>query len=190
MKKSLGAKAVVYPAPVFVVGSYDREGKPDAATASWGGICCSQPPCVAVSFRNTTRSYENIMKRKAFTISIPSEQHLKAVDYLGLISAKTQALDKWAETKLTPEKSHLVDAPYVKEFGIVLECKVIDIAEIGIYAQFVGEILDVQADSSLMGVGGAVDLRKLKPLVYSPDSQEYFGVGQRLGQVCSPGKSI
>jgi flavin reductase (DIM6/NTAB) family NADH-FMN oxidoreductase RutF len=39
MKKSLGAKTLVYPAPVFVVGTYDAQGKPNVMTASWGGAC-------------------------------------------------------------------------------------------------------------------------------------------------------
>src|SRR5208283_3526259 len=51
MKASLGAKTLVYPTPVFVVGTYDKDGKPNVMTASWGGICYSQPPCVAVSLR-------------------------------------------------------------------------------------------------------------------------------------------
>ena len=76
MKKSLGAKTLVYPTPVFVVGTYDANGKPNVMTASWGGICCSQPPCVAVSLRKATATYGNIVARKAFTISIPSETYV------------------------------------------------------------------------------------------------------------------
>ena len=34
MKKSHGAKTLVYPTPVFVVGTYDKAGKPNAMTAS------------------------------------------------------------------------------------------------------------------------------------------------------------
>ena len=188
MKQSLGAKALIFPAPVLVVGSYDKAGKPDAATASWGGICCSQPPCIAVSLRKSTCSYENIMHRKAFTISIPSEQHLKAADFFGVMSAHT--VNKWVETKLTSAKSRLVDAPYVKEFSLVLECKVIDIAELGMHTQFVGEIVDVKADEAALGDGGTVDIKKLAPLIYSPDSQEYYGVGKRLGQVFSASKNV
>ena len=71
MNKSLGAKTLIYPAPVLVVGTYDKAGKPNVMTASWGGICCSQPPCIAVSLRKATYSYNNILERKAFTISIP-----------------------------------------------------------------------------------------------------------------------
>jgi hypothetical protein len=44
MKKSMGAKTVVYPTPVFVVGTYDGQGKANVMTAAWGGICCSRPP--------------------------------------------------------------------------------------------------------------------------------------------------
>ncbi len=88
MKKSLGAKTLVYPTPVFVVGSYDANGKPNVMTASWGGICCSQPPCVAGSLRKATATYGNIVARKAFTISIPSEAHVQAVDYFGLVSGR------------------------------------------------------------------------------------------------------
>jgi flavin reductase (DIM6/NTAB) family NADH-FMN oxidoreductase RutF len=63
MKKSIGAQSLVYPAPVFVVGTYDLEEKPNVMTAAWGGICCSVPPCVAVSIREATYSYRKIRQR-------------------------------------------------------------------------------------------------------------------------------
>ena len=54
MKKSLGGKTIIYPTPVLLVGTYDTDGKPNAITAAWGGICCSKPPCVSVSLRKAT----------------------------------------------------------------------------------------------------------------------------------------
>ena len=51
MKRSLGAKTLICPVPAWIVGSYDKQGKPNGMTAAWGGICCSQPPCLAVSLR-------------------------------------------------------------------------------------------------------------------------------------------
>ena len=71
MKKSLGADTLIYPTPTWVVGTYDKEGKPNLMTIAWGGICCSQPPCLAVSLRKATYSYSNIIERKAFTVSVP-----------------------------------------------------------------------------------------------------------------------
>ena len=188
MKRSLGAKTLVYPTPVFIVGTYDQAGKPNAMTASWGGICCSQPPCVAVSLRKTTYSHANIVDRGAFTISIPSEKYVKEVDYFGLVSGRS--LDKFAATKLTPVKSKLVDAPYVKEFPLVMECKLVHVAELGLHTQFIGEVIDAKADDSIIGDSGAIDVKKLKPLVFTPDTQDYYGIGTCKGKVFSAGKGI
>ena len=188
MMKSLGAKTLIYPAPVLVVGTYDKAGKPNVMTASWGGICCSQPPCVAVSLRNATHSHGNILERQAFTISIPSEKHVKEADYFGLVSGRS--MDKFAATKLTAVKSKLVDAPYVKEFPLVLECKLVHVAELGLHTQFVGEVIDAKADESIIGDRGAIDIRKLKPLVFTPDTQDYYGIGAFKGKVFSAGKGI
>jgi hypothetical protein len=86
MKKSLGAKTLAYPTPVWLVGTYDQEGRPNIMTAAWAAICCSKPPCVAVSLRKATYSYGNIVARQAFTISIPAETHVKEADYVGTAS--------------------------------------------------------------------------------------------------------
>jgi flavin reductase (DIM6/NTAB) family NADH-FMN oxidoreductase RutF len=188
MMKSLGAKTLIYPAPVLVVGTYDKAGKPNVMTASWGGICCSQPPCVAVSLRKVTSSHANILERQAFTISIPSEKHVKEADYFGLVSGRS--IDKFAATKLTAAKSKLVDAPYVKEFPLVLECKLVHVAELGLHTQFIGEVIDAKADESIIGDGGAIDIKKLKPLVFTPDTQDYYGIGKFAGKVFTAGKGI
>jgi len=188
MIKSLGPKTLIYPAPVLVVGTYDKAGKPNVMTASWGGICCSQPPCVAVSLRKATSSHGNIMDRGAFTVSIPSEKYVKEVDYFGLVSGRS--MDKFAATKLTPVKSKLVDAPYVKEFPLVMECKLVHVAELGLHTQFVGEVIDAKADESIIGDSGAIDIKKLKPLVFAPDTQDYYGIGSFKGKVFSAGKGI
>jgi flavin reductase (DIM6/NTAB) family NADH-FMN oxidoreductase RutF len=188
MNKSLGAKTLIYPAPVLVVGTYDKAGKPNVMTASWGGICCSQPPCVAVSLRKATYSYASILERKAFTISIPSEKHVKEADYFGLVSGRS--IDKFAATKLTAVRSKLVDAPYVKEFPLVLECKLVHVVELGLHTQFVGEVMDAKIDEDIVGDGGAIDVKKLKPLVFMPDTQDYYGIGNYVGKVFSAGKGI
>ena len=188
MKKSLGAKTLIYPTPVFVVGTYDKAGKPNVMTASWGGICCSQPPCVAVSLRKATYTHGNILARKAFTISIPSEEHVKQVDYFGLVSGRSA--DKFAATNLTPVRSELVDAPYVKEFSLVVECKLAHVIELGLHTQFVGEVMDVKAEDSVMVKGGLLEITKVKPLVFAPDTQAYYGIGIFIGQAFSVGKGI
>jgi flavin reductase (DIM6/NTAB) family NADH-FMN oxidoreductase RutF len=188
MKKSLGAKTIVYPTPVFVVGSYDKSDRPNVMTASWGGLCCSSPPCIAVALRKVTYSHGNITGRKAFTINIPSEAYLKEADYFGLVSGKDT--DKFAATGLIPVRSELVDAPYVKEFPFVLECKLIHTIEIGLHTQFIGEIVDIKAEESMLDEKGGLDIGKVKPFLFAPESRNYYGIGKYLGKAFSAGKEI
>src|SRR5665811_686839 len=86
MKKSLGAKTIALPVPAWAIGTYDAEGKPNVMTAAWTGICCSRPPCMTVSLREATSSHGNIVARRAFTISIPSEGQVREIDYIGVVS--------------------------------------------------------------------------------------------------------
>jgi flavin reductase (DIM6/NTAB) family NADH-FMN oxidoreductase RutF len=188
MKKSLGAETLVYPTPTWVVGTYDREGKPNLMTAAWAGICCSDPPCIAVSLRKATYSYGNIVQRRAFTINVPSEEHVKLADFLGLVTGRT--LDKFAAAKLTPVRSELVDAPYVAEFPMVLECQVRHEIEIGLHIQFIGEIMDVKAEESVLGDDGLPRVEKVRPIVFEPLNHTYHGIGACLGEAFAIGKEI
>lgn len=38
MRKNFGAKAILYPMPVLIIGTYDENGKPNAMNAAWGGF--------------------------------------------------------------------------------------------------------------------------------------------------------
>lgn len=188
MKKSVGAKTLVYPAPVWIVGSYDAEGKPNGMTAAWGGICCSSPPCVSVSLRKATYSYGSIMEREAFTLNLPSEKYASEADYFGMASGKNT--DKFSAAGLTPIRSEHVDAPYIEEFPMILECKLRHTLEVGLHTLFVGEIMDVKADEDVFGENGHPDIEKVRPLVFSPEARAYHGIGQYVGAAFSIGKEI
>jgi len=188
MKKSLGVKTLAFPTPVWIVGTYDREGKPNVMTVAWGGICCSEPKCINISLRKNRYSYDNIMERKAFTINIPSEKHIREADFFGIATGRKT--DKFVDTGLTPIKSDLVDAPYVKEFPLILECKMTHNVEIGLHTQFIGEIVDVKADESVLGEEGLPEMNKVLPILFAPEIRTYHGVGKTLGKAFSIGKEI
>lgn len=188
MKKSLGARTLSYPTPVWLVGTYDVEGKPNIMTAAWAAIVCSKPPCVGVSLRKATYSYGNIIARKAFTINVPSEKQVKEADYCGIASGRE--VDKFAKCGFTAVRSDLVDAPYVQECPLVLECKVIHTVEIGLHTQFIGEILDVKADPGVLGEKGLPDIEKIRPLIFGPEIRTYHGIGAYIGQAFAIGKDL
>lgn len=188
MKKSLGAKTILYPTPVLVVGSYDAAGRANVMTAAWGGIACSKPPCVSVSLRAATASHGNIMVRKAFTISLPSADHAAESDYFGIASGRDQ--DKFKTSGLTAVRSDIVDAPYVGEFPLVLECSVVAVHELGLHTQFIGEIKDVKIDAAALGDDGRIDLDRLRPILFAPEEMTYRAVGPVVGKAFSMGKGL
>lgn len=187
MKKSVGAKTLLFPTPVLMVGTYDQTGKPNLMNAAWGGICCSQPPCVAVSLRKATHTHAAIVARNAFTVGIACETRMVEADYVGITSGRD--VDKFAVTGLTPVRSELVDAPYAAEFPVVLECRLLQIVEIGLHTQFIGEIVDVKADTEVFGDDGFIDIMKIKPLIYDTSHKGYHGIGPLLGKAFSVGKT-
>ena len=188
MKQSMGAKTLIYPAPVLVVGSYDADGRPNVMTAAWGGIACSKPPCLCISLRKATASHGNIVARKAFTISLPSRGQAVQADYFGLVSGRKA--DKFAVTGLTAVAAEFVDAPYVAEFPLVVECELVQVHELGLHTQFIGEIKDVKIDEGCLDAQGHIDLGKLDPVALALEAGGYFAFGELIGPAFAIGKGL
>jgi flavin reductase (DIM6/NTAB) family NADH-FMN oxidoreductase RutF len=96
--------------------------------------------------------------------------------------------DKSKEMGLMPVESALVDAPYVGEFPMILECRVIHHYEIGLHTHFVGEILDVKIEQAMLTDAGKPDIGKIRPFVFSPDVGQYHGIGKFVGKAFEIGK--
>ena len=169
------------PSPVWLICSYDTGGTANMMTASWAGVVCSDPPCVAVSLREATYTFGNIMSRGAYTVNIPSEELAHAAAYAGTVSGRDT--DKFADTGLTAARSGLVDAPYIEECGLVIECRLIKTVELGLHTMFIGEIIDVKADREILGENGSPDPEKHRPFIYSVGGYGFYGLGGRIGSV-------
>lgn len=181
----MGAKVLAMPSPVWVVGTYGENDVPNIMTAAWAGICCSVPPCVTVSLQKPRATYDNILKHKSFTISIPSSSQAAEADYVGIVSGKTT--DKFAAAHLTAVKSELVDAPYVGEFPLILECRLLQTVELGSHTQFIGEIVDIKVEDDVLDEKGIISSEKVSPFVFSPSDRSYYRIGDQLGQAFSIG---
>ncbi len=188
MKKSLGAKTIGYPLPAYLVGTYDQNNVPNIMTAAWSGICCSSPPCIYVSVTRARYTYNNLKHSKAFSINIPDKSHIKVVDYAGIYSGKDQ--NKFEALGLNAVRSDIVNAPYIEEFSVILECEVIKEIEIGSHVQFIGEIKDIKADVDVLNTSeNLTDIEKIQPIFYTPE-REYYGIGKKLGRAFSIGKDL
>lgn len=181
----LGPRTLTYPMPALLVGSYDAEGRANIMTAAWGGICCSTPPCMAVSVRHERWTHKAILERRAFTVNVPSTALVAQTDLAGMVSGAV--MDKFAATGLTAVHSTLVDAPYVAQCPLVLECELIQTLDLGSHTQMVGKILDVSALESCMD-GDQPDISRVAPLVYDGASRRYYGLGREVAQAYAAGR--
>ncbi len=131
-----------YATPIFVIGTYDKKGKPNAMNAVLGEMSCSDPQHISISIKETTSTHKNILDKEAFTVNIPSQTYIKEAS--DLIKGCEKNDDRFTTTGLTPVKSELVDAPYIKEFPLALECKLVNTTERGLCTSFTGEVLDAK----------------------------------------------
>lgn len=164
IKRSQGVKNLVFPEPAMVIGSYDKDGKPNIMTAAWFGVANSRPLKVSVSLRPATYSYHCITANMAFTVNVPDASLINYVKFAGKYSGKD--MNKFEETGLTPVKSEYVNAPYIEEFPIVLECKVTEYHDLGSHRQFIGEVVDAKIDERLLDGDGKVNMDLFNPIIY------------------------
>jgi flavin reductase (DIM6/NTAB) family NADH-FMN oxidoreductase RutF len=179
-KISIGPRALTYPNPVLVVCTYDEKNNPNMMTASWIGVCCSEPPCIAVSIRKQRKTFSNIELKKAFTINIPSTKYVREVDYAGIYSGTDR--NKFEILNLTEVKAEFVDAPYILEFPVILECELIKSIDLGSHTQFIGKILDIKADTNITSDKKAPSVLDVLPFVYDSGTRSYYSIGEFIGE--------
>jgi flavin reductase (DIM6/NTAB) family NADH-FMN oxidoreductase RutF len=188
-KRSLGALPLLYPLPVFLVATYDLEGKPNVMTAAWGGICSSDPLSLTVSVRPERWTHDALLARKAFTVCIAPENMAVAADYVGIASGRRY--DKFPIAGFTPLRAEKVDAPYIAECPVILECTLSQTLRLGAHTMMIGAILDVKADEDCLDASGTFpDIFKVAPLIFDSGSRCYYSIGQRIGPAFSIGKTL
>lgn len=176
-KVQVGPKTALFPLPVVLVTCIDKAGKPNIITLSWTGIVCSDPPTLSISVRPHRYSYNLIKEQGEFVVNIATTEIMKEADICGTVSGRD--VDKFNLTKLTPGKAKLVKPPLIKESPVSLECKVKNSMRLGTHEMFIGEILAVHIDESVMTSSGDVDYSKAKPFAYNQG--EYWNMKEKVG---------
>ena len=185
MRKNFGAKAMCYPMPVFIIGTYNADGSPNAMNAAWGGI--SEETEITICIDNTHKTAENLLARKAFTVSMATARMMAACDYVGIVSG-TKEPEKFAKAGFHATKSEFVDAPLIDELPMALECELLSYDEET--CRLVGRIVNVCADESVLGENGKVDVAKLQPITYDPMNHHYLVLGEKEGQAFHAGVAL
>ncbi|MBP3493367.1 MAG: flavin reductase family protein [Oscillospiraceae bacterium] len=185
MRKNFGAKPLLYPQPVLIIGTYNADGTPNAMNAAWGGI--SEEKEITICIDSAHKTAENLLQRGAFTVSMATADYVAACDYVGITSGN-QVPDKVARAGFHTTHSPLVDAPLIDELPMVLECRVISYDTDT--CRLVGEIVNVSADERVLDAEGKIDPAKLRPITYDAVHHHYLVLGEKVGNAFSDGKQL
>ena len=185
MRKNFGAKPILYPMPVLIIGTYDENGKPNAMNAAWGGI--SEENQISICVSEDHKTTKNILASGAFTVSIADAENVASCDYVGIVSGNKEP-DKIAKAGWHITKSEFVNAPLFDELPMALECKLISYDEEA--CRLVGEIVNVCAEERILDVNGKIDLNKFSPITYDPVHHTYRKLGEVVGKAFSDGMKV
>ena len=187
MRKDLGSLPAIFPMPVLMVGTYGEDGKVDVMNVAWGGIAGMDK--IALYLATDRKTLKNIRAKKAFTVALADEAHIKEADFLGTASGNTMA-DKFERTGLHAEKSPRVDAPIIQEFPLTMECELAEEAEMFGEIRVVGTIVNVNVDEKVLDEKGKVDAGKLNAVMFDQYRMAYYKVGEEFAKAWNVGKDL
>ena len=147
MKKNLSVVQAVYPMPVLMVAAYDENGKVNVMNAAWGMICNSDR--IALFIDEDHKTTQNLLKSKAFTVSIADRAHMDVADFFGIASGNKMT-DKFERTGYHAVKSEFVNAPIIEEFPVVMECELAEVSSTESFYAIVGKIVNTAAEESVL----------------------------------------
>ena len=169
---------MIYPLPAVMVSCADKEGNDNIITVAWTGTVCTIPAMAYISVRPERHSYKMIRESGEFVINLTTEQLAYATDWCGVRSGRD--FDKFKEMKLTRGKAESLEyAPIIEESPVNIECKVVEVKELGSHHMFLAEVKAVRVDEKYMNEKGKFELNKTGLLAYSHG--EYFGLGKSIG---------
>lgn len=189
MMKNLGANAFSYgyPAPVLMVGTYNDDGTVNVMNLHE----CTRTNAgdLALCIGPRSKTYENIKKRREFTVALVNQKLIQEVDYFGSVTGY-KVPDKFAKTGLKAVKSKYINAPVIEGSPLVIECKLIeaDVLKASNFTMVFARIINVAAEETVLSKNGTIDARKTGLLFFDSFSNSYFSLGEKAGNAWNEGK--
>ncbi len=153
--------------------------------AAWGGI--SDDTQISMCLSAGHKTVANILARGAFTVSMADVAHVAECDYVGIESAN-KVPDKLAKAGFHTEKAEHVDAPFILELPMAVECRLVSYDKET--CRLVGEIVNVSADEKILDENGKIDPAKLEPIVFDPVNNAYLKLGEKVGNAFKDGMKL
>ncbi|MGH1352179.1 MAG: flavin reductase family protein [Methyloligellaceae bacterium] len=161
-------KALIAPRPIGWISSLSEDGTINLAPYSFFNAVSANPHYVFFSSYGRKDSLTNIEATGEFVCSIATYD---LRDHMNKSSAGVPPeVDEMALADLTPEPSHFVKPPRVKEAPAALECKYFQTIELPRndqsddgYYMVLGQVVGIYIDDAVIK-DGMLDMDKIRPL--------------------------
>ncbi len=168
---------MLYPLPAVMVSCKRPGERPNIITVAWAGTICTNPAMLSISVRPERYSYDIIKDTKEFVVNLVTEDLAYETDFCGVKSGRD--VDKFKELNLEEAESKIVSAPGIEKSPVNIECRVVDILELGSHHMFIANVVSVNVKEELLDEKGKFHLNDARLVAYSHG--EYFSLGKKLG---------
>lgn len=179
MKNERKPLPLVCPNPVILVTTTDKNEKANIITLTLVGGVCWEPPIIGIGIGKNQFSKGLVEQIGEFVVNIPTAEMIKDVEYCGLVSGRDNP--KFENTSFTPVPSTKVKPPMIKECPLNLECKVTKTIPLGSNVLFLGEVVSLHVDESVLDEKGGINLEKINPIMFNL-TNSYWGIGEKIAE--------
>jgi flavin reductase (DIM6/NTAB) family NADH-FMN oxidoreductase RutF len=158
------ATSVIAPRPIAFASTIDTAGNVNLSPFSFFNFMGIDPPILV--FSPNRRGKDNSQKDSILNLQEMPEVVINLVDFsmvqqMSLSSCEyPKGVNEFQKAGFTEEKSVKITPPRVKESPVTLECKVLEIKEIGTANLVICEVLLAHINDSLLGENHKIDQRK------------------------------
>jgi flavin reductase (DIM6/NTAB) family NADH-FMN oxidoreductase RutF len=184
-KIDIGSQGFIYPMPMTLIG-VDLDSGPSFMPVAWINRVQADPPRIAAGMNARHATNEGIRQHWEFSVCLPSEDLVVAVDWCGMRSAN-RGVDKGAA--FTIWRGNLDHAPMIAECPLCLECRLERTVDLGSHELFVADVVGTWCDESALS-DGMPDVEKLRPFTLTMPDNRYWKVGGFLGKAWSIGREF
>ncbi len=188
----------IAPRPIALASTLNADGTSNLAPFSFFNLFSVNPPILIFSPArrgrdNTTKhTYDNLKERPEVVVNIVSHSMLQQTSLSGVdYPAGVSEFDK---AGFTPIASDLIKPPRVAESPVQLECKVLEIKELGTEGGagnlVIAEIVNVHIDKSILGEDEMIDPNKIDLVGRMGGAWWCRASGENIFQVNNPPHKI
>ncbi len=168
---------MLYPLPVVMVRCKRKDERPNIITVAWAGTICTNPAMLSISVKPERYSYDIIKESGEFVVNLVTKDMAYETDFCGVKSGKD--IDKFKELGLKEAESKIVKVPGIDKSPVNIECKVVEVKELGSHSMFIAKVVSVNVNEALIDETGRFNLNQADLLTYSHG--EYYSLGKKVG---------